>query len=179
MELGNAVFGNSRGEFEIDRDTYQDLFAEFFRSIGIDSYGVTTNILEKVYPEYIKGCTFENDVFIVRPYYWGDDEEIASLPNFEYKPDGLKICWYKYMMRDAYSNKELTVEYIKEVFKYVALSLPKLKDVKIVDTSTEELEKQYHMLEQEKIRKNSIYGAFGGGFCYSHKGGYNNDNRRN
>ena len=65
MELGNAVFGNSRGEFEIDRDIYQDLFAEFFRSIGIDSYGTVMNNLAKVYPEHIKGCTFENEVFIV------------------------------------------------------------------------------------------------------------------
>lgn len=176
MELGNLIFGNSRGEFEIDRDVYQDLFAEFFRSIGIDSYGTVTSKLAKVYPEYIKGCTFENDTFIVRPYYWGDDEEIASMPNFEYKPDELKICWYKYMMRDAYSNKELTVDYIKEVFENIRKSLPKFQDIKIEKTS-DELRRKNFDYRMEKIQKNSIYGAFGfGGF---HRGGFNNDDGRN
>lgn len=148
MELGNLVFGNSRGEFEIDRETY---------------------------PDCIKDGVFENDVFIVRPYYYGMDEKIAALPNFEYKPDGLKICWYKYMMRDAYSNKELTVDYIKEVFNNIKNSLPKLQDIKIEETS-DELQRKHSESEMEKIRKNSIYGTFGfGGF---HRGGFNNDDRR-
>ena len=31
-------------------------------------------------------------------------------PNFLFKPTGLRIEWYKYPLRDAYSNQEITVE---------------------------------------------------------------------
>ena len=41
--------------------------------------------------------TYENDTFKVRAYYWGDDEELVNLPNFEY--DGLECYWYKYATR--------------------------------------------------------------------------------
>ena len=80
------------------------------------------------------------------------------------------------MMRDAYSNKKLTVDYIKEVFENIRKSLPKLQDIKIEETS-DELRRKYSDYEMEKIQKNSIYGTFGfGGF---HRGGFNNDDRRN
>lgn len=43
------------------------------------------------------GAEYTNDVFTVRAYYWGDDEELVNLPNFEY--DGLECYWYKYATR--------------------------------------------------------------------------------
>lgn len=43
------------------------------------------------------GTIYSNDVFTVRAYYWGDDEEYMHLPNFEY--NGLKCYWYKYATR--------------------------------------------------------------------------------
>jgi hypothetical protein len=46
-------------------------------------------------------------VFILRPYYWGDDESKADLPNFVYKPEGIEISWYKYPFRDAYCSKNI------------------------------------------------------------------------
>ena len=36
-------------------------------------------------------------------------DEKAALPNFVYKPTGLEISWYKYPMRDAYSNQDVSV----------------------------------------------------------------------
>lgn len=101
MELGNFVFGNSRGEYLVEpREVYQDMFYDFLVAIGCDGCAVCDN-----------GDDFvETEAFIVRPYYWGDDESIAALPNFVYKPTGLEISWYKYPMRDAYSNMDISLE---------------------------------------------------------------------
>ena len=43
------------------------------------------------------GAEYTNNVFTVRAYYWGDDDELVNLPNFEY--DGLECYWYKYATR--------------------------------------------------------------------------------
>lgn len=104
MELGNLIFGNSRGEFKVPRDEYQDLFQEFLERNGFDGYGHYKN------KEY-----FENKTFIIRPYYWGEDEAITQLPNFVYKPMNFEIKWYKYPMRDAYSNQDINIETFKSM----------------------------------------------------------------
>jgi hypothetical protein len=67
MELGNMVFGHSRGSVSVDRGKWQDRFGEFMEAIGTDSYG----------------ANISNDVFEMRPYYWGDctcgyDEKAAG-----------------------------------------------------------------------------------------------------
>lgn len=110
MELGNLLFGNSRGIYLVEpRDDYQDAFCEFLNSVGGNFEG------------YLDMCDargwYENEVFIIRPYYWGDDEEIAELPNFVYKPTGLEIRWYKYPMRDAYSNQDVPLDTFKAILK--------------------------------------------------------------
>lgn len=51
---------------------------------------------------------FENDCFVIRPYDWNEPEE--PLPNFEHKPSGFKLWWYKYPMRSAECNMEITHE---------------------------------------------------------------------
>ena len=38
-----------------------------------------------------------------RPYYWGDDEAVAELPNFAF--EGVEIRWYKYPGRGMSTNK--------------------------------------------------------------------------
>ena len=109
MELGNMIFGNSRGVYHVEpREEYQDAFCDFLDEIGCDCYG---------WNHHIAGNKTETDKFIVRPYYWGDDEAKAELPNFVYKPTGLEIRWYKYPMRDAYSNQDVSVEDFKEILK--------------------------------------------------------------
>lgn len=50
---------------------------------------------------------FENDVFELRPYYWGDDEDKAHLPNFRHKKSGLEIRWYKYIGRGMTVNNHV------------------------------------------------------------------------
>ena len=63
MELGNLLFGNSRGAYPVDRDTCQDVFQAFLERNGFDGYG---------YKEDNDKAVFENDMFLIRPYYWGD-----------------------------------------------------------------------------------------------------------
>ena len=107
MELGNILFGNSRGAYHVvPREEYQNIFCEFLNNNGFDMYG---------YKQGHNNREFENDTFIIRPYYWGDSEEIAKLSNFVYKPTGLAIDWYKYPMRDAYSNQDVSVEEFKTI----------------------------------------------------------------
>ena len=194
MELGNICFGNSRGEYDIDRNRFGELFVDL-----LEKY----NMLESdIYPKTIK-----TDVFELRPYYWGDctcDGETADSewcnnnkhaetcyqmelkklqedagdkayvtygfyetqpvkdllkkhnlpdqgcavhctcdynkkwgeflekrggyhranceiiqPNFLYKPANLSIMWYKYPLRDAYSNRPFDEKELKEIFKKI------------------------------------------------------------
>lgn len=70
--------------------------------------------------------------FIVRPFNWGDctgdhdgDGYAAGCtcpvcrPNFEHTPSGFKLWWYKYPLRAAESNAELTREMVFEWIKEV------------------------------------------------------------
>lgn len=105
MELGNLMFGNSRGEYKVEpRMAYQEPFARFIDTLGLDYHAMDDH-----------GNGVDNDVFTIRPYYWGEDEDIAALPNFVYKPTGLEISWYKYPMRDAYSNQDVSLEQFVEI----------------------------------------------------------------
>ncbi len=50
---------------------------------------------------------FENDVFAMRTYCWCDGEgehKEACPPNFEYKPTGIQISWYKHAGRGITCN---------------------------------------------------------------------------
>ena len=100
MELGNLLFGHSRGERPVPRyGGYEEELERLFDALGCDIYGVN----------------FENDVFAMHPYYWGycecedeHDEDCPVIqPNFYHKSSGLKIWWYKYALRDSYSNQKL------------------------------------------------------------------------
>lgn len=77
MELGNIIFGNSRGEFPVSR------------SAGY--YGELIRLFEAYAPDRVNlwreyGEEFENDVFSVFPYYWGED-----LCGYEEKEE----AWFK------------------------------------------------------------------------------------
>lgn len=57
MELGNLIFGCSRGEYEIeDREKFEIIFEKLLDKLGMD-YDTKE---------------FENDTFSIFPYYWGD-----------------------------------------------------------------------------------------------------------
>lgn len=65
MELGNIVFGNSRGSHPVDRGM-QDEWYSYMKECGFDSYGYHEHSDER--------GIFENAVFRVQPYYWGECE---------------------------------------------------------------------------------------------------------
>lgn len=63
IELGNLIFGNSRGECQIDRGVgFEDELVRLFESYAPDR--------DNSWREY--GINFENDIFSVFTYYWGE-----------------------------------------------------------------------------------------------------------
>ncbi len=116
MELGNALFGHSRGKYPLSRGKgFEDALNHLFEvcAPGTDTSG-------RVY-----GVEFENDVFAIFPYYWGSctcgdvqdhkpDCPIVK-PNFLYKSTGFAIHWYKYPLRDSYANQKITLAGFKKI----------------------------------------------------------------
>jgi len=215
MELGNMLFGNSRGNFRIERHLgFENVLLNLFDLVALDSYGYPNGITNRLLKKSKIGM-LENNTFSVFPYYWGDctcgyadkerqwgeengheegcyqtsytlltkhygflhipkkeviklyekhdiaydkedpmrgsavvctcsykdkwarfvDENDHSstcpivLPNFIHKRSGLKIQWYKYPFRDAYSNVELTLETFSKIINECIKSLKEEKDV--------------------------------------------------
>lgn len=129
MEMGNYIFGNSRGKYPFERGEREKKFYYFLEDCGFDSYGhINEDALEKYLitidsGRYVKTSSgkkmpehthaFDNGVFRIMPYWWGESKKIAQMPNFIfYPPDGserFELQWYKYPLRDAYSNREITL----------------------------------------------------------------------
>ena len=118
MELGNMIYGNSRGKYSLNiyRDELQDIFVRWLADNNFDEYGADMSKGQRSTDRYGK---YENDVFSIQPYYWGDEEEICSRPNFIYKPEDIQISWYKYPMRDAYSNVQLTPQKLEGILRKI------------------------------------------------------------
>jgi hypothetical protein len=207
MELGNAVFGHSRGEYPIDRKKFQDLFCGYLERMGFDGYGLPENGKQNLEPFMDGNRKFDNGTFSLFAYWWGDcecgfeqaeerwsidhaghyvncyqqaltklleampkgmsreahDASVLKLcrrfgltfggwgvhctckraeewaqflkenrhldscplvwPNFHHKKSGLKIMWYKYPLRDSYSNQRLTAKLLTEVMEDCLKSL--------------------------------------------------------
>jgi len=126
MELGNMMFGNSRGEYPVERlDRYYYEFERLFNAYAPDR--------NNLWREY--GVEFENDTFWVFPYYWGDctcgaegdeyctNECLLVKPNFYHKPTGFKLSWYKYPLRDSYSNEPVTMKLLQTIIDDCIASL--------------------------------------------------------
>lgn len=64
---------------------------------------------------------FENKIFAIRPYDWSEPDEF--LPNFEHKPSGFKLWWYKYAFRGADMNYDLSAKELARLFRLCALHL--------------------------------------------------------
>lgn len=120
MELGNLIFGHSRGEHPIPR--HEGFETEIAR------------LLEGTFPDEDPwtrsyGVHFKNDVWECHPYCWCEREECPQCgtgeqANFKHFASGLEIRWYKYPLRDAYSNQKLTVPNLAKVVDDCLRSLP-------------------------------------------------------
>ena len=134
MELGNLLFGNSRGSFSIPRDFVNtEEWQKLLDLCNVDFYGHCTSLENsQFYDKKTQG--FKCMLFEIHPYYWGDcdcgrdDEEdienhLASCSlrrhNFVYhqKNGDVTIDWYKYPFRDSWSNVELSEETFKNILK--------------------------------------------------------------
>ena len=63
MELGNAMFGHSRGQYPIDRDSWSNVFFDdFIYEINANCYGIVNGKIG-----------YENDTFKLMPYDWDSE----------------------------------------------------------------------------------------------------------
>lgn len=126
MELGNALFGNSRGQARLPREAdWQQPFLELLTQCGLDRHCFGQ--------DGARG--FENDVFRIEPYFWDDcecpgtDDDIhlencpERVPNFLHKPSGFRIEWYKYPFRDAYMTPSVALQRWLEIVGECCASL--------------------------------------------------------
>lgn len=123
MELGNLLYGHSRGNVQVNRD-WQEEFSEFLRKAGFDSYGFADETHFKPFMKsLLDAMQFENDVFVLMPYYWGEEIKVQELPNFIHKESGYKLSWYKYPLRDSYANKDISLEDFDKILQDCLQSL--------------------------------------------------------
>lgn len=100
----------------INSEIYNELFLAIFEKIEGEMNRVYWNVHQEDMrsPFRNTGSKYANDVFEVRAYYWGDDEELENLPNFSYKNGEFTATWYKYVSRNL--NVEckvpITLEYL-------------------------------------------------------------------
>lgn len=82
MELGNLVFGNSRGEHLVPRRCgWEEVLYELCSEIESDSSSFDLGY----------GVNFENKVFMINRYYWGDCT--CGFENKEFKEKHHKDCY--------------------------------------------------------------------------------------
>jgi len=117
MEIGNLLFGHSRGEYKLENRDLVNCkdWQELLYVCECDSYGCTEDFSHET-----ERGGYENDLFCINPYYWGEDKNLMEMPNFLYKPTGFEIRWYKYPFRDSYMNQNLTDRQIKVIWKKCA-----------------------------------------------------------
>lgn len=126
LELGNLLFGHSRGEYELDRDELQQIMVDGLEACGCDEYGVLDDPSLFLWKNSSGGIT--TPVFETRPYWWGDEFTAeAVFPNFKFFKDGTEIRWYKYALRDAYSNHEIDASRLKEIMEACAAEAERLR----------------------------------------------------
>lgn len=101
----------------LDRDLMQEPFYEFLTSIALDGYGLPRWPESGHDGQGDPAATMKNAVFCVRPYYWGEDDVISDLPNFEHYPSGLKVTWYKYVLRSGQANREIALPELLAIFQ--------------------------------------------------------------
>jgi len=94
---------------------------------------------------------------------------LARIPNFLYKPTKLEIEWYKYPLRDSYSNQEITLlqfkeiiddcirsvkeEYKKKNFYNLALPFGKYKGEKIIEVGKKDINYLWWLFQKTDVRE--------------------------
>jgi hypothetical protein len=117
MELGNMLFGNSRGDFAVDRGL-QDLFVDALKRAGFDDRGFRHGWESDrpAPPPYNEQATATHH-FVIQPYVMDELDNAVICPNFFDRVTGLKLRWYKYVLRDSYANYDLTEEMLVPILQ--------------------------------------------------------------
>lgn len=135
--------------YKIDRIGIQELFCEGIEDMGFDSHGFYDNLdcdspwfendtfmirpyswsdsdctcsLAEKEDESYRSCGKHKELGLHSIDCYNSSDRIV---NFWYKPTNLKISWYKYPMRSAYSNQELDTNYLRAVLEECKHSLEK------------------------------------------------------
>ncbi len=130
IEIGNLLFGNSRGKYEfpdrkfVNSKSWRDLV----EVLGADDYMYIP--VGNQWHSEVAMCDDEGQwtfydkahqkLFQIFPYYWGEDEVLQARHNFVYKPgtsEELAIDWYKYPFRDAYVSRPVSKTILKRMFE--------------------------------------------------------------
>lgn len=85
--------------YQVPRYINQELFDE-----------ILLNTVRKEFDEEFKDII--NDVFELRHYDWNESNEE---PNFYHKPSGYKLWWYKYPLRGAEANMEISIKQFADI----------------------------------------------------------------
>ena len=81
-------------ERSVNQDLFYYILGEFYKEVEDEH-------------DYV----FENDVFSLRYYNWGnydDETDDENIVHFYHKPSGLKVGWYKHPLRAALCNMEIS-----------------------------------------------------------------------
>jgi hypothetical protein len=125
-ELGQMVYGNPPSEVDfnmLERSTLMESMVLVLanKATGDEKYAI--------HPET---RTFENDTFVLNPYYWGDNDATSALPNFLHKASGFELRWYKYIGRGMSVNRRVTLAEFQAIFDECMASLAKVEEEKHV-----------------------------------------------
>lgn len=110
MEIGNMLFGNSRGDYAVSR-SLEGLFVGALKKAGFDAHGFrhgweSDREAQTPYNEHATATHH----FVIQPYVDDNLDNAVIVPNFLDRVTGLKLRWYKYPLRDSYANYDLTEE---------------------------------------------------------------------
>ena len=101
-KMKTVISNQAKEQYEIDKIKWEDVFTRFFIVSDI-------NVVS----------SYSTDEFVFTPYYWGDNEKNATKPKIYVNKLDLSITWYKYPMKDAYSNKEISRSLLEDAFKII------------------------------------------------------------
>ena len=92
--------------YPIDR-SWQDVFCNTLNILGFTINANPEDDSDLVFNEEVNGHVCGD--YVIRPESENDD-----LPNFEHIPSGFKMSWYKYPLRSAMANQNLSfVEFMR------------------------------------------------------------------
>ena len=92
IEVESEIVDNYQFKYYVNRKVWQILWDFIMTPLGFKQ----------------SGYDFSNDTFEHHPYSWDDSADISNNYHFYHKSSGLKIRWYKYPLRDAMCNMDIT-----------------------------------------------------------------------